>query len=141
MAELVMIVLLYQKMIKVEYSYIFFSDVQCSKLWKKIVAMIEGSIKHPRKNSALRTDSINKFIKDWKVVIGGISDTLLKFLKPGSYYDKTKVIVRNNIGWICIALKMFNFIHFINDANDVMSGCKRNMHNNTKWKWRKILIL
>lgn len=141
MAELVMIVLLYQKMIKVEYSYIFFSDVQCSKLWKKIVAMIEGSIKHPRKNSAPRTDSLNKFIKDWKVVIGGISDTLLKFLKPGSYYDKTKVIVRNNIGWICIALKMFNFIHFINDANDVMSGCKRNMHNNTKWKWRKILIL
>lgn len=66
------------------------------------MAMIEGSIKHPRKNSALRTD-IHKGLKscgrrDIRVVVGGISDTLLKFLKPGSYYDKTKVIVRNNIG-------------------------------------------
>lgn len=59
--------------------------------FEKFVAMIEGSIIRPREDSTLRTDSINKFIDDLKVVMERRSDIPIKLLKSGSYYDRTKI--------------------------------------------------
>nr|XP_011418942.2 cyclic GMP-AMP synthase isoform X2 [Crassostrea gigas]XP_011418944.2 cyclic GMP-AMP synthase isoform X2 [Crassostrea gigas]XP_034310227.1 cyclic GMP-AMP synthase isoform X2 [Crassostrea gigas] len=71
--------------------------------FEKFVKMIEGSIVRPREDSTLRTESVNKFIDDLKVVMERISDIPLKLLKSGSYYDKTKIDYNNEFDFMFYA--------------------------------------
>lgn len=111
--------------------------------FEKFVAMIEGSIIRPREDSTLRTDSINKFIDDLKVVMERRSDIPIKLLKSGSYYDRTKVTVKKS-GIMLVALKIYFYVYtnvFIcdntttqvcNDAIYILLGSKRGLQIFTK---------